>query len=296
MRLEDTNPKILMIFRNAISGIKSSAEQHKLSLTYRLLAQLHGSLSLRIGERRELCEPGDIIFMPPGEEYYTTFSDGDCEFLNIFFGFDENPAESPSRTGFFVMMGRGAPDPGSVRAAERIAFSDLPEWSGTFVVRGLPDSVEKCRELFRIHKDAGAHGRLRQNAKLSELLCDIAEHVSKPRREPADELALAVVSYIGAHYSEHLTCRSVAERFAYHPNYINRIVRTLTGCSLHDYIVRVKLSHADRLLLETDMSITDIGHFLAFHDASHFTKAYRAYMGIKPSERRRSLLSGIEKN
>ena len=93
---------------------------------------------------------------------------------------------------------------------------------------------------------------------------------------------------IDAHFNERLTCRSVAEKFSYHPNYVNRIVRELTGWSLHEYIIHVKVHHASQLLMETDMSITDIAYYLGFHDSSHFSSVYQMRTGMKPSELRKN--------
>lgn len=102
-----------------------------------------------------------------------------------------------------------------------------------------------------------------------------------------NDIAYQVVDYIDRHCEDNLTCRAVADAFAYHESYLNRVVRAHTGYSLHSYIILVKVRSATRLLVETDLSITDIAYRLSFCDSSHFTKVYQEYTGARPSDVRR---------
>lgn len=285
---DSIRPEVRMVFRTELREYATGVEHHKYSLSYRLLLLMRGGFLLRFGDREELCGEGDIIFMPPHEEYYTVFDGGDSMFLNIFFDFfpREGVVAAESMHDYFVMLGYEPLD--SEKAAEKRTFEDTPEFNETFVIRALPDARDKCGELYRLWRSGGAHKRLRLNVLLTELLADIADHVNAPRQNAGSITAHAIVSYIDAHYDERLTCRSVAEKFSYHPNYVNRIVRELTGCSLHEYIIHVKVRHASQLLLETDMSITEIAYSLGFHDSSHFSSVYQARTGMKPSELRRN--------
>jgi AraC-like DNA-binding protein len=227
--------------------------------------------------------------MPPHEEYYTVFDGGDSMFLNIFFDFF--PREGAAKTtmavrDYFVMLGYEHLDP--EKAAEKLTFEDVPQVNETFVIRSLPAAKDKCGELYRLWRSGGAHTQLRLNARITELLADIADYVNAPRQNAGSVTARMIVNYIDAHFNERLSCRSVAEKFSYHPNYVNRIVRELTGWSLHEYIIHVKIRHASQLLMETDMSITDIAYYLGFHDSSHFSSVYQMRTGMKPSELRKN--------
>ncbi|MBE6611810.1 MAG: AraC family transcriptional regulator [Ruminococcaceae bacterium] len=287
IRFEDSRPEMRMAFRTILRKYAAGVEHHKISMTYRLLVLLRGSFLLRCDGSEEQCQEGDIIFMPPHTDYTTVFG-GDSQFLNIFFDFFPRttvPETMPLGAQYFVMVDYEPICP--ERFAEKLTFEDVPEFNATFVMRGLPDTLEKCRELYDLYHSDKLCAKLRRNAKLAELLADIADCAGQPHCSSSLATARTIISYINAHYNERLTCRSVAEHFAYHPNYVNRIVRELTGYSLHDTIIRVKIRHADELLLDSDMSITDIAYFLAFHDSSHFSSVYQAHTGMKPSERRR---------
>jgi len=49
----------------------------------------------------------------------------------------------------------------------------------------------------------------------------------------------------------------------------------------------LRLSQARQLLLQTNMSIVDVGLACGFVSAPHFSKCYRDYFGIPPRDERR---------
>jgi AraC-like DNA-binding protein len=285
------NPKVRMIFTTRIRQIDKEITHHKLSLTYRFLILLQGSFCLRYNGNEEICRQGDVIYMPPRQEYETVFYPGNSEFMNVFFDYypDErhNTQGREPTSNFFIMTDYEILDP--AKYTDNIDFTDMPDFNKLIVIKKMPDSEIKSRELYRLYNDNSRYSRMRLNARCAEFIADAAEYVSVLKQNPSRLTAKTIVSYINGHYNEGLTCHAIAEHFSYHPNYVNRIVRDLTGLSLHDYIVAVKIQHANQLLLETDMTITDIAYYLAFHDSSHFSSVYFAQTGMKPSDRRRLL-------
>ena len=286
---DSINPRIRTIYTTSVHTVDKEIVHKKLSLTYRLLISLKSTFILRYDDKEVLCGSNDLIYMPPRQRYETVFFTGESAFMNIFFDFFPDVSRSGEQeepiTNFFVMTDRESADP--TKFSERVEFVDMPEFNRLNVVCNMPDVESKCSELYRLYCDNSRFTRLRLNARLTEFIVDTAEYIGLSKQNPSRLAAKSIVSYIDEHYRDRLTCRSVAQVFSYHPNYVNRIVRELTGLSLHEYIVAVKIRHANRLLLETDMTITDIAYYLAFHDSSSFSSVYRAHTGMKPSERRK---------
>ena len=92
-----------------------------------------------------------------------------------------------------------------------------------------------------------------------------------------------ILAYISEHFAEELTNRSIAERFHYHPNYVNQIVHALTGTSLHQYMLRLRLHRATELLLSGNLPIREIALQAGFADANYFTQYFRRQIGCSPS-------------
>lgn len=69
-----------------------------------------------------------------------------------------------------------------------------------------------------------------------------------------------------------------------------RIFREKLGVSPRQYIKRVRIENACRLLLETDVTVTTVAQECGFYDHAHFTRAFTSSMGISPSSYRKERL------
>lgn len=56
-----------------------------------------------------------------------------------------------------------------------------------------------------------------------------------------------------------------------------------TGLSPSQYFIRLRMSRARHLLLETDLSIIDIGLDVGYSSPSHFSQVFRREVGVTPS-------------
>lgn len=73
---------------------------------------------------------------------------------------------------------------------------------------------------------------------------------------------------------------------SYNPDYMNRIVKKYSGLSLHKYGMTFCMREAERLLKNTDMTITDICLQLGFVNRTQFYKLFTQTYGITPKEYR----------
>jgi len=65
-------------------------------------------------------------------------------------------------------------------------------------------------------------------------------------------------------------------------NYFCTQFKKFYGTSFADYLVMLRLREAERILLTTQMGITDIATSLGFANASHFIKKFKQTYGITP--------------
>ena len=71
-----------------------------------------------------------------------------------------------------------------------------------------------------------------------------------------------------------------------HPSYLARMFRRHYGCSVGDYVVRLRLDFAIRELINSDLSLAEIASAAGFYDQSHFTHVFKFHFGITPSNLR----------
>jgi AraC-like DNA-binding protein len=85
-----------------------------------------------------------------------------------------------------------------------------------------------------------------------------------------------------------------ADRMNMSERNLNLVCRNNLRMSVSEIIETRKLIEAKRMLLYSDMSVSEIGYSLGYNEKSYFTRVFHARMGITPShyrEKTRSILS-----
>jgi len=72
-----------------------------------------------------------------------------------------------------------------------------------------------------------------------------------------------------------------------HSQFVRRFKATL-GVSPKEYLVRVRVRNACRLLEKTDWTVARIATQCGFYDHSHFSHAFRRQTGLSPTGYRRA--------
>jgi AraC-like DNA-binding protein len=57
------------------------------------------------------------------------------------------------------------------------------------------------------------------------------------------------------------------------------------GIAFRDYVVRYRLRQAYSLLKNPNISITDVAFSVGFSEVSYFSRIFKKYFGVSPSER-----------
>ena len=102
------------------------------------------------------------------------------------------------------------------------------------------------------------------------------------------------VSYIEEHYAQNLHLADIATELYIHPNYLSTIFKKEKGISISAYISNYRLMIAQKLLLESDMSIETIALETGFYDIQHFSKAFKRKIGPSPQAFREASRSSAE--
>ncbi|MEF3303578.1 AraC family transcriptional regulator [Paenibacillus sp. GYB003] len=109
-----------------------------------------------------------------------------------------------------------------------------------------------------------------------------------PARSKDDPHVARAIEYIRARFRSALTVdelASVALQSRYH---FIRSFKAATGLSPYQYVLRLRIEEAKRLLRTTRMSVTDISLHLGFASTSQLHRAFRSIVGVSP-ERFRAL-------
>lgn len=98
------------------------------------------------------------------------------------------------------------------------------------------------------------------------------------------ELVNSAIVFIHDNLYDILSNYEIANCLSVHPAYISSLFKKTTGTSLHHYIIRERISEAQYLLANTDLSFSVISERLHFSNQSHFCKLFKAHTNYTPSE------------
>jgi AraC family transcriptional regulator len=96
-----------------------------------------------------------------------------------------------------------------------------------------------------------------------------------------------VIGLMAAGHWRELDLDTLALESGYSRNYFLQMFHTATGYTPHQYLIRLRLEKAKRLIDSGATSFTDIALACGFSGHSHFTRAFRQIVGVTPSEYRR---------
>ena len=71
---------------------------------------------------------------------------------------------------------------------------------------------------------------------------------------------------------------------------LSRIFKEIAGETVADHIRRRRIAHAEKLLLETDLSLLEISDMMHFSSEYYFNRFFKTHAGMTPGAYRRSVL------
>jgi YesN/AraC family two-component response regulator len=93
-------------------------------------------------------------------------------------------------------------------------------------------------------------------------------------------------AFIKENFTRKISLREVSKVAGLSAPYFSTIFKEEMGENLSKYINRQRVQKAGRMLLETNLSLSDISNACCFDDQSWFSKIFRSFTGISPSKYR----------
>ena len=95
----------------------------------------------------------------------------------------------------------------------------------------------------------------------------------------------ALLNYINDNYCENLTLEKAADYVGFSKYHFLRMFTEYTGLTFHEYLLRRRIQ-VSQSLLTTDKTITDIAFESGFNSITSFSRSFRQYTGMSPTEYR----------
>ena len=93
-----------------------------------------------------------------------------------------------------------------------------------------------------------------------------------------------ITRYIEKHYAENLSLEDLSAQVNYSRGYLCNLFRRELNTSFGNYLTKVRISHAKKLLTTSFLRLYEVAEQTGFYDYSHFARTFRKYTGFSPQE------------
>ncbi|MDF2963348.1 MAG: AraC family transcriptional regulator [Paenibacillus sp.] len=125
--------------------------------------------------------------------------------------------------------------------------------------------------------------------RLCTILTQLENKVSSLRSEKNNyALMRRVKEYIENHYTDpNLSLNQISERFEMNPRYLSKLFKEEFGEKFMDYMLKIRLEEAQRLLLNTALPVQDIAEQVGYVHVISFHRAFKNMYGLPPGDYRK---------
>lgn len=225
---------------------------------------------------------GDLLFIKPNEVHCSNTSKlAGMTYICIHFGVDDPELryalcklrDSIHREGsplweavYPLLMKIGTPDSAvSVRGEDKLASLTL-----------FLDLISSISKLIA----DPSHKLFEERNRIDKLAAQIADRISWLANEKPEAKGEVLIKH---------GIQKIAEELGYHPVYCSRIFKSVYGVSPREFLSDLKIRESKLLLMDRKISIEQIALRLGFRDASHFSKQFKRWTKLSPSEYRHML-------
>lgn len=127
------------------------------------------------------------------------------------------------------------------------------------------------------------------NSLLEDVAVRIAEKVNNFNNKSIKLILRKAIDYIQEHYNEQVTLNEVAENIYVSTFYISRMFKKELGKSFVDYLNDVRIEKSKELLKDVKYKTYEVAEIVGISDPHYFSKLFKKYSGMTPSEYRETL-------
>ncbi|MGN7456855.1 AraC family transcriptional regulator [Paenibacillus pasadenensis] len=239
---------------------------------FELIAMRRGKAVFHLNSEPFEAEPGTVLLVQAGDLHagYSRFG-GAAEYVSVVF------------SGALLRDWSG--DPGYAELLQPYL-----DGQGRLHPLGASGETELAERVIADIAAGTAGGRLLARTGLLLLLARAA--AAQPAPAPArpreaqlrQERFKQLLRHVEASCADKHTIEDAAARVRMDPFHFCKVFKKLTGSTYIDYVNQVRMQEAMRLLRQEDCSVAEAAERVGCGNANYFTKLFKRYNGMTPSE------------
>lgn len=157
-------------------------------------------------------------------------------------------------------------------------------------------AIEECERLFTMIRNETLRRDPCSEQMIESLFSQLVVLLWREQRRAlnatdGDTRLAALIRFVDQHMADPIDFSEMADRFEIPLRTLARRMQEATGLSPNNYLGRVRLCHAMRLLANTKDSVTDIAFACGFNDSNYFSSRFHQEIGLTPMQFRKQKTS-----
>ena len=141
------------------------------------------------------------------------------------------------------------------------------------------------RKIFQEFQKPDAFSALAIEGLILEILAEAAR--SKTNEKAFPRWLSQTRDFLHANFADSFAVEDVARIAGVHPVHLSRVFRQKFGCTIGEYVRKLRVNYADRQISETETPLSEIALAAGFSDQSHLNKTFKSVFGRTPAEHRK---------
>ncbi|WP_046216209.1 response regulator transcription factor [Paenibacillus wulumuqiensis] len=129
-------------------------------------------------------------------------------------------------------------------------------------------------------------------AVLNEFLDRVSLQIQSRSSQNGSANMKMLLEYIEEHYAEPLSLTGLGQHFHFNPSYLSSYFTTHTKEGFSEHLNKIRVEKAAEMLRTDSYSISEISGKVGYSDHSYFTKVFKKWTGLSPSQYRRQHVRG----
>ncbi len=254
-------------FTHVISSPKSPMPHVHYHTQHELYYLKTGSTTYYVGDKIYRLQQGDFIFIPKGVLHKTNYEDSTtCERMHVYM--DDSVFDARLHAIKEELLHHHI---------IQVSPAVLPDLE-TVIMRIQQESLQP---------DLPYSSNLRALC-IRELLFLLFRHKqnNKSTLSQTDRLVYDVSKHIASHIQQPITLEILSEEFSTNKFYLSKKFKNTIGIGISEYVTYARITKAEELLCETDLSITEVAQQCGYNDSNYFSTVFKRVKGLSPQQYR----------
>lgn len=150
--------------------------------------------------------------------------------------------------------------------------------------------IDINKNIYKYNADLGDF--IKQNSVVqlkdffTNMLFDISGCILEKMSDNYKNIVSQICSYINTNYSQEITLNKISEKFFVSPSYVSRLFKEHTSDNFVDYINKIRINEAKKLLDSTNLKIYEVSDKVGYTNPKYFSQIFQKVAGLSPKEYR----------